>query len=190
MNKLLLPIVAILIGLVAAGCSTTDPDVTSQLEAQSDRLSHLEEQIDEFSAILDEMTMEDMDGEHAAMEGIAFEISVAQFVMDTAGFHAIDDALTETSEIDPAYASTVARVARIVASITWPDDLAEDADHLLEVLAEFQSTLSEDDIEAALPLAGMAHDHQHDLSAAIAAWLSGEMSTEGEHEHEEAEGSD
>jgi len=197
MKKLHMSIAAILFGLVAVACSTIDPDVTSQLEAQSNRLSQLEDQIEDFSASLDVMTTESMDGEHeqgeeehAAMESSAFQISVAQYVMDTAEFHAIDDALAETSEIDPTYASAVTRVARIVGSIQWPDDLAEGADHLVEVLVEFQSALIEDDAEAALPLAGMAHDHQHDLSAAITAWLSGEISTEGEHEHEEDEGND
>ena len=192
MNRLLLPSVAILIGLVAAACSTTDPDVTSQLEAQSSRLSQLEEQIDELSASLDEMTMgetEESEGEHEEMESSAFEISVAQYMMDTAGFHSIDDALTETGEIDPAHVSAVTRVARVVASVHWPHDLAEGADHLLEVLTEFQAALGEDDAEAATPLAGMAHEHQHDLSAAITGWLSGQMPLEGEHEHEEDEGS-
>ena len=196
MKNLLLLIVAILIGSVAAACSSTDLDVISQLEAQSNRISQLEDQIDEFSASLDEMTMEDKDGEHEeaegeheAMESSAFEILVAQYVMDAAGFHAIDDALTETSEIDPAYASTVKRVARVVASVQWPHDLAEGADQFLEVLGEFQAALSDDDTETASPLAGMAHYHQHDLSTAIISWLSGEIPMEGEHEHEEDEGS-
>ena len=147
------------------------------------------------SAALEEMATESMDREsneegeeeHEATESSTFEISVAQYVMDTAGFHAISDALAETSEVDPIYASAITRVARIVASIQWPHDLAESADSLLEVLAEFQSALLEDDAEAALPLAGKAHDHQHNLSAAITAWLNGEMSGEGEHEHEEGE---
>ena len=190
MNKLLLPGVAILIGLVAAACSTTDPDVTSLLETQSDRVSQLEEQINELSASLDEMAMgehEESEGQHEEVESSAFEISVAQYVMDTAGFHGIDTALTEIGEIDPTNASAVARVARVVASIQWPHDLAEGANRLLEVLTEFQTALGEDDAETATPLAGMAHEHQHDLSAAITAWLSGEMPMEGEHEHEEDE---
>ena len=195
MNKPVLAIAAILIGLFTVACSTTDPDVTSQLEAQSDRLSQLEDLIDELSASLDEMNMEEMEGEHEeseseheTIESSAFEISVAQYVMDTAGFHAIDDALAQTGEIDPSSASAVTRVARFVASIRWPHDLADSAGHLLEVLTEFQAALTEDDAETATPLAGMAHDHQHDLSAAITAWLSGEMPMEGEHEHEEEEG--
>ena len=74
-----------------------------------------------------------------------------------------------------------------MGSIPWPHDLAEGADNLLEALLEFQSVLIEDDTDAALLLASIVHDHQHDLSTAITAWLSGEMSAEGEHEHEESE---
>ena len=194
MNKPILSIAAILFGLVAVACSTTDSDVASQLEAQSDRLSQLETQIDEFSASLDVMTTESKDneheeaeGEHEVTESSAFEVSVAQYVIDTAGFHNIEDAIAETGEIDPTYASSVTRVALIVGSIPWPHDLAEGADNLLEALLEFQSVLIEDDTDAALLLASIVHDHQHDLSTAITAWLSGEMSAEGEHEHEESE---
>ena len=134
---------------------------------------------------LDEMESSEMEEVHDAAQASAFEVAVAQYVMDTAGFHAIDDALSETGEIDPATVSAVAHVARMVASTQWPDELAEDAGHFSEVLMDFEAALSEDDAEAATPLAGMAHDHQHDLSAAITTWLSGEMSMGDEHEHEE-----
>lgn len=194
MHKLRLPVVAMLFALLVAACTTTDPEVTSKLEEHSDLLAQLEEQLNDISAALEEMEASSMEeeheateDEHEAVEASAFELAVAQYVMDTAGFHGIDEALSETGEIDPAYASAVTRVARVVGSTQWPHDLSESAGHLLEVLTELQTALSEDDAEAATPLAGMAHDHQHDFSATITAWLSGEMSMEGEHEHSEDE---
>ena len=108
--------------------------------------------------------------------------------MDTAGFHAIDEALSEAGEIDPATLSVVARVMRVMAGTQWPQELSDGAEHLHDVLMDFEGALRDDDAEAAAPLAGMAHDHQHELSTAISSWLSGEMPMEEEHEHPEEEG--
>lgn len=194
MLKTRLPFFALTFGLLVAACAT-NPDVSGDLDAQAERLGQLEQELEDVLAALSEMrASESVEAEHEeheeteAAQASAFELAVAQYIMDTAGFHRIDEALTETGEIDPSFVSTVTRVARIVGSTQWPDDLSESAAHLLEVLTEFQSSLAEDDAEGATPLAGMAHDHQHDLSAAITAWLSGEMSMEGEHEHSEEEG--
>ena len=44
-----------------------------------------------------------------------FELSVAQHVMDAAGFHEIATALSETQTIDPEYFSTVTGVSKVLA---------------------------------------------------------------------------
>ena len=187
MNKLPLSIVSVMFAVLLAACASNDADVSAQLEDQSDRLSELGAQLADFSTSIEEMEAAVIEAEHDEMEGESttntFEVAVAQYVMDNAGFHVMDDELAETSTVDPAYASTVMRVARVIGSMEWPPELAERADHLIEVLADFHSALLEDDAEAAAPLASMAHDSQHDFSGTISAWLSGEMSVESEHEH-------
>ena len=188
MNTLRLPIVAVLFAALLAACATSDPEVSAQLDELSDRLGELESQLDDISATVDEIEASEMEAEHEEVDSQhasnSFEIAVVQYVMDNAGFHTMDEQLAETGTIDPTNAATVMLVSRVVASTEWPDDLAEDASHLVEVLGDFHAALVEDDADAAAPLAGMAHEHQHDLSAAISAWLSGEMSMESEHEHD------
>ena len=188
MRSFRIPIAAAIFTLLIAACATTDPEISGQLEDQAARIELLAAQLDELFANLEEMQAaqeEDEEEMHDMEAASTFELAVAQYVMDTAGFHAIDDALAETGEINPATASVVARVARMVGSTQWPEDLSDHAGHLSGVLADFEAALSEDDVETATSLAGMAHDHQHDLSAAITAWLSGEMSMGDEHEHED-----
>ncbi|MFQ5943585.1 MAG: hypothetical protein ACE5JF_08535 [Anaerolineales bacterium] len=186
MKKTGMPVVALLSAILLAACTTTSPEVADQLDAQSDRLAQLEQQLDEVNASLREMqSSESMEDEHEGTEPSAFDIAIAQYVMDIAGFHAIDDALAETGEIDLSTVSTVARVARVVGSTQWPDDLSDRSTHFIEMLVEFQSALEDNDVDGATSTSSKVHGLQHEFSAAISTWLSGEMSMEVEHEHED-----
>jgi len=122
--------------------------------------------------------LEEMSGAGAHAEAGGFELAVAQYVMDTAGFHAMDEALSETQTVDPAFLSTVNRVAKVVGVATWPEDLHEQVNAFQAVLADFAAALEADDAAAAAELAVSVHEAQHDLSGSIDAALGA-----GEHGH-------
>jgi hypothetical protein len=111
----------------------------------------------------------------------AFGVVVAQYVMDTAGFHGMDEALNETKTVDPAYLSTVNRVRKVVAEAPWPDALHEQAEAVEAVLAGLAAVLEADDGEGAAALAAELHTAQHDLSHAIDNWLAGGDGEQGDH---------
>jgi acetone carboxylase gamma subunit len=124
-------------------------------------------------------------GTHAA--GQAFRVTSAIYLLDTAGLHDIDVRLNEEGAIDPTDASTVTRLARLLPTVDWPEALAADAASLTDLLTQLATALSNDDVEAAAPLATQVHDTQHDLSHAAEHWLS---EASGDHHDEAAEGDD
>lgn len=188
MHKHIITAVALLLALLIAGCTTTT-DLSEQLDAQADRLAELEGQLERISESLAEM-----EGEQTEMEGVhteehtdemteagpsAFDVAVAQYVLDSTGFHNIQEALEGTGEIDPTTLTTVIRASKIASSTNWPDDLAEQAEQFIEMLTEFQASLESDDVERATEISATVHDRQHDLSAAIDDWLGGEGAEHG-----------
>lgn len=113
-------------------------------------------------------------------DGDVFGVVVAQHVIDTAGFHSLDEELNEAMTVDPAYLSTVNRVRKVAAQAPWPEALHDQAGAFVDLLAEFATALDADDAEAAAALATEAHTAQHDLSHAIDNWL-GDGHGEGDH---------
>ncbi len=112
-----------------------------------------------------------------------FAVTTALYMMDTAGFHGIDESLNTGDAINPVYARTIQRVARLVSVTPWPAELANQATTLLGTLNEFSAALSNDDAEAAKPLATLAHDQEHELSHAASEWINAQLGIEGEGEH-------
>jgi hypothetical protein len=104
----------------------------------------------------------------------AFNVAVAQYVMDTAGFHSMDEALQADPTVDPAFLSAVRRVRKVVAATAWPEDLREQSAAFVTLLDEFALALDADDGAAAARLAAEAHTVQHDFSHAIDNWLGGD----------------
>lgn len=94
----------------------------------------------------------------------------------------MDEALNAGEQIDPAYLSTVNRVRSVLASVNWPEPLAEPAQGVLDQLAALAEALQADDAEAAAPLAAAVHGAQDGLSHDMDAWLGSESA---EHGHEE-----
>lgn len=128
-------------------------------------------------------------GEHGAEAAAAgadpiFAVTMATYIMDTAGFHGMDEAINGESVIESTYAGTVTRVSRLLSVTPWPADLAEEAMTFQATLAEFGEALANDDVEAAKPLATRVHEEQHDFSHNIGAWINAQMGIEGgEHDH-------
>ncbi len=101
-----------------------------------------------------------------------FDVSVAQYLLDTAGFHGIAEALTETKKIDTSALSKVNRVKKVLTQTTWPRELNEQAQAFIKSLGEFAAALEAENVEDATKLAEPVHEAQHDLSHALDEWLA------------------
>lgn len=166
MRKLFVPVMLFAIILAACAGSGQSGSLESRdIAALETRIEALESQLAELNAA--------PEGELAEDES-AFAVAVAQYVMDTASFHGMDEGLNAGEAIDPAYLSTVNRVRQVTAQAPWPEDLHEQAEAFLATLDEFAAALDADDAEAAAPLAAELHTVQHDFSHAIDNWLGGE----------------
>lgn len=136
------------------------------------------------------MTMDHGEGttdpDHSAAMSAAdslFAVTTATYLMDTAGFHGMDETINAEGTIPSTYAATVNRVAQVLSVTPWSPELAEQATAFRATLAEFAAVLESEDVEAAKPLATRVHEEQHDFSHAIEAWVNAKMGMEGEGEH-------
>ncbi|MBP7694091.1 MAG: hypothetical protein KA764_19365, partial [Anaerolineales bacterium] len=111
------------------------------------------------------------DAEPAAGEADPFNVSVAQYLMDTAGFHDLATVLSDTQKIEASYLSKVTRVSKVLAQITWPAELREQGLAFSAALAELAAALEADNVADAVRLSEEVHDAQHEFSHALDAWL-------------------
>lgn len=125
--------------------------------------------------------------EAVAGDGQQFQAAVAMYLLDTAGFHEMDERLNSEGIIRPGDAEVVNRVNRALAAANWPDNLKSQADNLMAVLARYAESLANDDVETAAPLGAEVHEAQHELSQAIQSWLGESVEPAGEHDHDEEE---
>ena len=120
-------------------------------------------------------------------------VTTAIYLLDTAGLHDLDVRLNEEGVIEAGDAGRVARVARLLSTVDWPESMATDALTLTNVLTELATALTNDDVATAAPLATQTHEVQHGLSHAAEHW-SGEMlgagHAEGADDHGAAEADD
>jgi hypothetical protein len=98
-------------------------------------------------------------------------VTVATYLMDTAGFHAMDERINQQGVIEAGDAGVVNRVNGLLAATAWPEELHAQVDPLRETLSQYAEALANDDVEAAKPLATQAHELQHDLSHAVEHWV-------------------
>jgi hypothetical protein len=149
-------VITTVVSLLFVACGQAAPTPDTRIPDLETRIAALESQIAELSS--------DEHGEPAAG---SFDVVVAQYVMDSAGFHGMDETLNETKTVDPGYRSVVLRVRKVVVQTAWPEDLADQSAAFAETLEEFAAALEADDGEEAATLAAEAHTAQHDLSRAI-----------------------
>lgn len=102
----------------------------------------------------------------------AFAVSVAQFYLDSAGFHDMATAISNTKKIDTAYLSKVNRVAKILSQTNWPASLSGQGKAFSAALKDFSTALEKTDVAAATKTSGTVHDAQHDLSHEIDTWMN------------------
>jgi hypothetical protein len=153
-----------------AGCTgqplsaqSQEPSV-AELEA---RIAALEEQLAALSA-----------GGSQGTAGIdpqsqRFQVAAAVYFMDNAGLHDLDVRLNEEGVIEPGDAGRIERLARLLGAAPWPAEMQSTVAQLDTALAAYAEALTNDDLEAAKPLATEVHEVGHDLSHAVEAWLAG-----------------
>ena len=82
-----------------------------------------------------------MDHDHAADP---FRLSVAQYFLDSAGFHGMAETLSDTQQINTSYPGIVTRVTKVISQTTWPEDLHDQAQEFLGALNTFSAALAAD----------------------------------------------
>ena len=171
--------------LLAAACSQAVPTEDSRLndlEAKVNTLSNLQAEVNDLQSKVNDLQAQ-LDASGMMTQDThsddLFAVSMAQYVLDTAGFHTMAETLAETQQIDPAYLGTVNRAQKILANVSWPESLLEQEQAFESLLGDFATALEADDAESAVQYSDEVHDSQHELSHAIDAWLG---STE-DHEH-------
>jgi copper(I)-binding protein len=126
------------------------------------------------------MTTDQMDSLTAQEQ--RYQVVTTLYLLDTAGLHDLDERLNQEGVINASDAGVVNRVNRLLNITAWPDTLRPQAEELQAVLQQYAQALSDDDVEAAKPLATQAHELQHDLSHDVEHWLeSGGAEHGGEH---------
>lgn len=163
-------IVALLV-LYLVACSSQTAEQLESLEAQANNISQLEARL----AALEEASQQGQEQETRPLD-----IAVAQYVMDTAGFHGMAEGLNETQVVDPGYLGATRRVDKILSNTPWSAELEAEAGNFLDLLHEFETALEADDGETAAGLATEVHEVGHDFSQSIDGWLGA-----GEDDHQE-----
>ena len=157
----------IVTGLLAAGllaaCAAPAADNTAELQNQ---ISALQTQVAA------------LENEHTTAS--PFDVAVAQYVLDTAGFHGMSETIAETQTIDPAYGGAVTRVKTVLANTVWPEELHEQEAAFAALLDEFSAKIDADDGVGAVEISDQVHEAQHELSHAIGEWLG---TAAAEHSH-------
>ncbi|MCB0035416.1 MAG: hypothetical protein KDE51_15395, partial [Anaerolineales bacterium] len=165
--------------VLEAGDAAAAAPLAAEAHTQQHDLSHA------IEAAMEDASMEEMDMDHdmdhdmghdMAMlldpEGDMFPVAVTQMAMDAAGFHGMDERFNEDGgDVMPHDARLIQRVADLVTATAWPEDLQAQADEFAMILTDFTAALANGDTATVAPLAAEAHTQQHDLSAAITAWL-------------------
>lgn len=203
------PVFALLLIVLFTLTACQAPATTGDTTALEARIAALEEKVNsaegsanagDVAALTNRVTaleeaatmgegMEHGEAEHGAETAAmsadpVFAVTMATYMMDTAGFHGMDEGINGDEGIQSSYAGTVTRVSRLLSVTPWPADLAEEATTFQATLAEFAEALANDDVEAAKPLATRVHEEQHDFSHNIGAWINAQMGVEGdEHGH-------
>lgn len=125
--------------------------------------------------------------------GQAFRVTSAVYLLDTAGLHDLDVRLNEEEVIEAGDSGRVARVARLLGTVDWPEPLATEVVTLTTVLTDLATALENDDLATAAPLATQVHEVQHDFSHAAEHWLgelTGHHDEEANHAEEEEKAED
>jgi hypothetical protein len=98
-------------------------------------------------------------------------VSLAQNIMDTTGFHDMATTLASSKKIDASYASRVTRTNKVLRQVTWGSALDGDAQTFIKFTGKFADALTAKNVDDAIQVGGTVHDAQHALSHTIEDWL-------------------
>lgn len=117
------------------------------------------------------------DGADAIAGGNADEtlaVLLGVYIVDAFGFHDMEEAYAEATEVGERDAGQVAKVLTAVDAVAWPDDLAEVFGAFRADVAGLHAALEAGDLEGVRHGLEGVHGSQHDLSSGAYAWLAGE----------------
>jgi hypothetical protein len=140
--------VVAMLGLAIAGCSS---DVS-------------ESDIDQANARID-----DVEEQTTKSQLLAFTNAVR-----AEDLHGLDEDINAATEIDTSWIGRATRARRATASVTWPSDMKDAADALLDSLTTLESKLAAEDLAGAKGPATDSHENYHELDHMVAPFLAGE----------------
>jgi uncharacterized cupredoxin-like copper-binding protein len=117
------------------------------------------------------------DGAEAIAAGSADEtlaVLLGVYIVDSFGFHDLEEAYAEATEIGERDAGQVAKVLTAVDALAWPDDLADVFGAFRADVDGLHAALEAGDLEGVRHGLEGVHGSQHDLSSSAYAWLAGE----------------
>ncbi len=97
---------------------------------------------------------------------------MAQYVLDSAGFHIMAAVLKDTKKIDPAYLESVRRAKKVLSNAQLPAELKDQNQAFTGLLDQFAAALEAGKADEAADLANKVHAAQHAYTKAIDGWLS------------------
>jgi len=159
MRKLLA--IGLLLSLALAACApaAVPTETANQITALQAQVTALQTQVAALPA----------PDEHT--EASPFDVAVAQYVLNTAGFHGMAETLAETQTIDPSNGGAVNLMHSVLSATTWPAELQEEATAFLALLEDFSAKIAADDGAGAAEASDLVHEAQHAFSESIDTWL-------------------
>lgn len=118
------------------------------------------------------------DGAFPLSSGRALGALMGVFVVDSFGFHEMEETYEEAAEVDDADVGRVARVIIAVDTADWPESLRKVVAAFRVDVVEVHDALQAGDLEAVRHGLEGVHSTQHDLSSAVYDWLAKTMGTD------------
>lgn len=122
------------------------------------------DEAEEPYAVLDEAAFSDASGR-------AVGALVGVFVVDSFGFHDLEETYGEVTEVNERDAGRVAKVIVAVDSVDWPDELGEPVAAFRADVVDLYAALQVGDLEGVRHGLEGVHATQHDLTNAVYDWL-------------------
>lgn len=171
----------------AEGTPTAQPQGASAGEALQNH-NRLQEPVpvdgaEEPSAVLDEAVFSDASGR-------ALGALVGVFVVDSFGFHDMEERYGEATEVEERDAARMAKVIVAVDSVDWPEPLGEAVAAFRADVVEVYEAVQAGDLQGVRHGLEGVHSSQHDLSNAVYDWLGETRGSDLPQAHSSVGGSD
>lgn len=122
------------------------------------------------------------ESENAMMLAQKAQVMAVTYQLDKTGLHDIDVSAHEGKIVSGALGNV--RRGRIAAEATvWPEALKPMAAETIQAMKDLEEAIRSEDPARVAPPAKLAHDKEHDLSAAVYTWLSTGAAPSSGHGH-------